>query len=80
MDFRATLEKAGLIISGLSPDGQLAEAIELAGHPWFVGVQYHPEFISRPTKPHPLFNAFIGAALDRQKNQPANHQNEEVKA
>jgi CTP synthase len=52
----------GLIVAGCSPDGQLVEAIEWTGHPWFVGVLYHPEFKSRPTRPHPLFVAFVAAA------------------
>ena len=62
-DFREQLTDAGLVISGTSPDGSLVEAVELQDHPWFIGVQYHPEFKSRPTRPHPLFNAFIDAAL-----------------
>jgi CTP synthase len=49
-------------LSGLSPDGSLVEMIELPEHPWFVGCQFHPELKSRPTRPHPLFAAFIGAA------------------
>ena len=61
---RARLAEAGLIVSGSSPDGQLAEIMELRDHPFFVGVQFHPEFRSRPTRPHPLFRAFIGAAKD----------------
>ena len=62
-DYRSQLTSAGLLISGTSPDGQLVEAVELPDHPWFVGVQYHPEFKSRPIRPHPLFTAFVGAAL-----------------
>jgi CTP synthase len=50
-------------MSGISPDGKLVETIELTGHPFFIGVQYHPEFKSRPNRPHPLFKDFIGAAL-----------------
>ncbi len=69
--YRDILSAAGLIYSGLSPDGSLVEAVELADHPWFVGVQFHPEFKSRPTRPHPLFIAFIEAALKRQKELPA---------
>ena len=61
--YRETLEEAGLIISGTSPDDQLVEIIEIKKHPFFVGVQFHPEFKSRPLKPHPLFKAFIKAAL-----------------
>ncbi len=60
--FRAQLACAGLIVSGASPDGRLAEIMELRDHPFFVGVQFHPEFRSRPTRPHPLFRDFIGAA------------------
>ena len=56
------LEKKGLIFSGLSPDGSLPETIELDNHPWFIGVQFHPEFKSRPFAPHPLFSSFIKAA------------------
>ena len=63
--FRDTLTAAGLVLSGLSPDGRLVEAVELPGHPFFVGVQYHPEFKSRPTRPHPLFLGLVGAALRR---------------
>ena len=59
------LTSKGLIISGTSPDGRLVEIIELKGHPWFVGTQFHPEFQSRLCSPHPLFTAFIGAALQR---------------
>ncbi len=59
--YRKTLEEAGMRFSGISPDGKLVEAVEIPGHPWFVGVQYHPEFKSRPSKPHPLFRDFIGA-------------------
>ena len=60
--FRGRLAEAGLIVSGASPDGQLAEIMELEDHPFFVGVQFHPEFRSRPTDPHPLFRDFIAAA------------------
>ncbi len=57
------LRNAGLVISGISPDGKLVEIIELRDHPWFLGCQFHPEFKSNPRRPHPLFTAFIGAAL-----------------
>jgi len=60
--FKSRLEKKGLIFSGLSPDGSLPETIELENHPWFIGVQFHPEFKSRPFAPHPLFSSFIKAA------------------
>ena len=60
--YRARLAEAGLVVSGCSPDGHLAEIMELRDHPFFVGVQFHPEFRSRPTRPHPLFRDFVGAA------------------
>lgn len=62
-EYRDKLEEEGLIISGVSPDERLVEMIELKDHPWFVAVQYHPEFKSRPTKAHPLFREFIKAAI-----------------
>ena len=62
-DYRERLAAAGLVFSGTSPDGSLVEVIELADHPWFVGIQSHPEFLSKPTAPHPLFRDFIGASL-----------------
>ncbi len=62
-DYRETLQNAGLIISGTSPDDSLVETVELADHPFFVGVQYHPEFKSRPNKPHPLFVGLVKEAL-----------------
>jgi CTP synthase len=60
--FKDQFEKKGMIFSGLSPDGKLPEIIELKNHPWFIGVQFHPEFKSRPLAPHPLFSSFIKAA------------------
>ncbi|HEY2565497.1 MAG TPA: CTP synthase [Acidimicrobiales bacterium] len=63
--FRHRLEEAGLVCSGTSPDGRLVEFIELPGHPFWVGTQAHPEFKSRPDRPHPLFRELVGAALDR---------------
>ena len=65
-DYREQMISAGLTLSGLSPDGRLVETVELSDRPFHVGVQYHPEFKSRPNKPHPLFVGFIRAALDRQ--------------
>ena len=62
-DYRRQLEDAGLAVSGTSPDGALVEVIELPSHPWFVGIQSHPEFKSKPTAAHPLFRDFIGASL-----------------
>jgi CTP synthase len=61
------LEKQGVIFSGMSPDGRLPEIMELADHPWFIGVQFHPELKSRPFDPHPLFASFIAAALDQSR-------------
>jgi CTP synthase len=65
--YKDALQKAGLVISGMSPDGELVEIVELKDHPWFLGCQFHPEFKSRPRKPHPLFTAFIGAALKKKE-------------
>ena len=65
--YRDDLVEAGLVISGLSPDGRLTEMIEIPGHPWFVACQGHPEFKSRPTRPHPLFNDFIAASIENAK-------------
>ena len=68
-EYRDEMERAGLVISGTSPDGRLVEAIELPDHPFFVGVQFHPEFKSRPNQPHPLFKGFISAALQQAKGK-----------
>ena len=65
--YKKDFEKKGLIFSALSPDGTLPEIIELNNHPWFVGVQFHPEFKSRPFTPHPLFSSFIKAANLRRR-------------
>ncbi len=67
-DYRQRLEAAGLVISGVSPDGRLVETVEVPDHPFFVGVQFHPEFKSRPNRPHPLFLGFVSAALDRSQS------------
>jgi CTP synthase len=69
--YRQSLAEAGLIPSGLSPDGTLVEISELRDHPWMVGTQFHPEFRSRPNRPHPLFRDFIGAAARRAGLAPA---------
>ena len=66
-DFREAVEAAGLHAAGLSPDGRLVEIVELPEHPWFVGAQFHPEFKSRPDRPHPLFFGFVEASLAGQK-------------
>ncbi len=65
--WRDTLEAAGLIFSGLSPDGVLPEIVEYADHPWFIGVQFHPEYKSRPFEPHPLFASFVAAAVEQSR-------------
>ena len=64
-DYREPFEKHGMVFSGLSPDGKLVEMIELPGHPWFLGCQFHPELKSRPTRPHPLFASFVRAAAEK---------------
>jgi CTP synthase len=65
--YRARLEQAGLRFAGLSPDGLLPETVEYPDHPWFIGVQFHPELKSRPFEPHPLFRSFIAAAVDQSR-------------
>ena len=55
---------------GTSPDGTLVEVVELNDHPWYVAVQYHPEFKSQPNRPHPLFKGFVGAALEKRQTRP----------
>ena len=67
-NYREKLTEAGLVISGTSPDNRLVETVEIEEHPFFVGVQFHPEFKSRPNQPHPLFKGFILAALECSKN------------
>ena len=75
--YRDQLEKSGLILSGVSPDNELVEMIEIKDHPWFIGVQYHPEFKSSPRNPHPLFKGFIGAALkNRDQKKTVNSKKE----
>jgi CTP synthase len=61
------LEAAGMIFSGMSPDGSLPEIIEIPDHPWFIGVQYHPELKSKPFEPHPLFTSFVKAAVEQSR-------------
>jgi len=63
-DFKDAMMARGLRITGSSPDGSLAEIVEIKDHPWFLGCQFHPEFKSRPTNPHPLFTSFIRAARE----------------
>lgn len=67
--YRAILEEAGLQIAGVNPQTDLVEIMELKDHPWFVGTQFHPEFLSRPLSPHPLFKGFIKASIDRQRKK-----------
>lgn len=64
--YREILSKSGLVLSGISPDGELVETVELPDHPFFLGVQYHPEFKSRPNRPHPVFRAFVEAAMGQE--------------
>jgi len=66
-DYIPRLEACGLRFSGMSPDGLLPEIVEREDHPWFIGVQYHPELKSRPFAPHPLFASFIAAAMERSR-------------
>ena len=68
-EFRQQMEAAGFVFSGTSPDGRLVEIIELKDHPWFLASQFHPEFISRPTRPQPLFRDFVGASLQASESK-----------
>jgi CTP synthase len=67
VDYKERLEACGLVFAGMSPDGVLPETVEYQDHPWFIGVQYHPELKSRPLEPHPLFASFIGAAVEQSR-------------
>jgi CTP synthase len=67
--YRQQFSNHGLSFSGTSPDGKLVEVIELPGHPWFLAVQCHPEFRSKPTQPHPLFRSFVQASLARREKK-----------
>ncbi len=69
-EYRDILKENGLTLSGISPDGMLVETVELTDRPFHVGVQYHPEFKSRPNRPHPLFKGFITAALEKKHERP----------
>ena len=71
-DYRQTFADGGLVLSGISPDGRLVEAVELDDRDFYVGVQYHPEFKSRPNRAHPLFKGFIGAALNYREKSGKN--------
>jgi CTP synthase len=65
--YKDALENSGVIFSGMSPDGNLPEIIELEDHPWFIGVQFHPELKSRPFEPHPIFISYILAAIEKSR-------------
>jgi CTP synthase len=67
INYKDRLEKAGLLFSGMSPDGELPEIVEIPDHPWFIGVQFHPELRSKPFEPHPLFTSFVKAAVDQSR-------------
>ena len=77
-DYRAVLEENGMVFSGLSPDGRLVEAVELPGREFYVGVQFHPEFKSRPNRPHPLFLGFVEAARNYSSDRAARRGGETV--
>ncbi|SHI78264.1 CTP synthase [Malonomonas rubra DSM 5091] len=66
-DYRAKLQECGLVLSGINPESDLVEIVELEDHPWFLGCQFHPEFKSRPMEPHPLFESFVGACLKKRQ-------------
>jgi CTP synthase len=74
------LVERGLVVSGMSPDGKFVEMVELADHPWFLGCQFHPEYKSRPTEPHPLFTSFIGAALEERRRRREHPERAEERA
>ena len=65
--YREDLEAKGLKFSGMSPDGRLPEIVEIPEHPWYIGVQFHPELKSKPFEPHPLFREFVKAALEQSR-------------
>jgi CTP synthase len=67
LSYRAQLEAHGLRFSGMSPDGKLPEIMEIKDHPWFIGVQFHPELKSKPLDPHPLFRSFVKAAMEQSR-------------
>ena len=69
MAYREALEEHGMIFSGVSPDGRLPEMVELKNHPWYLAMQFHPEFKSRPFDPHPVFKAFVEAALEQKSKR-----------
>ena len=68
-DYREAMQEKGMVLAGLSPDGRLVEIVEVPDHPWFVGAQFHPEFKSRPDRPHPLFYGFVKAAVEKMETK-----------
>jgi CTP synthase len=76
--YREAAEKSGMVISGLSPDKMLVEVIEIPTHPWFVGIQSHPEFLSKPLNPHPLFSSFVAAAVQFRDSRSSTDSNSKV--
>ena len=77
-DYRGIMEKNGMVLSGLSPDGHIVETMELPDEDFFVGVQFHPEFQSRPNKAHPLFKGLIKASLDRKNGKVKEKEHERL--
>jgi CTP synthase len=71
-NYRERFARHGMVVTGTSPDGGLVEIVELRDHPWFLAVQCHPEFKSKPTAAHPLFREFVRASLDRREGKQAN--------
>ena len=69
-EYRDRLEAGGLLIAGTSPNGSLVEIVEIPTHPFYVAVQFHPEFLSRPNQPYPLFSGFVAAALKKKLSEP----------
>jgi CTP synthase len=67
-EYMPQLEEKGLRVTGVSPDGKFVEIVELANHPWFLGCQFHPEYKSKPTAPHPLFRSFVAAAREYRRS------------
>jgi len=79
LEYEGTLLDKGLRISGRTPDRKFVEIVEIPDHPWFLAVQFHPEFKSRPLAPHPLFRDFIGAAWQHKQAREAEHERTEVR-
>ena len=69
-DYREEMEKGGMMLAGISPDKHIVEMVEIPDHPWFVACQFHPEFKSRPNRPHPLFRGLIAAAVEHKNARP----------